>query len=80
MTPLMLASNYLWVPICLLALVMITWDWRYSKQGRFLIALALALVLGSAGVYAAEISWDLCNVQCPILPAVLWYLTGCFLC
>ena len=80
MTLLDAGSNYVWVPICFMALALIVWDMRESSHRRLLLAVCVAMMLGSAGIYAAQVpDWDVC-ARCPFMDSFMWWANFCFLC
>lgn len=74
----LLASNLIWVPLCLLALGLILWDWKVSR--RYILATTLALSLSGAAVFAAEVRYEWCDSVCPYVGPITWWIVGCYVC
>jgi len=77
--------GYWMLALCVLspvALFVALNDGRSRVARRLLGALTVASVIGymPAVVKAAEISFDICQNQCPYADTVMWYLLFCFMC
>ena len=73
------AASPWWIVTCGLAWALMVYDLN-PKTRRVAIAVVVAVLAASVGVFAAEIPWDICHNQCPFADWAMWWLLSCFLC